>query len=280
MTELNMASSSMETGPSVPFLAWVERTVKERAEGDTFGEWFDDKGDVVESRTFAGLWAEAGRIAHELRFSRGLEKGDRVVLCYGFGLSFFAAFLGCLRAGVVAVPIYPPSPTTLSKSLHKMQMTVDSCKPRLILLSSDVNALRLASRLNVLSEARKLWPLVPYHCLASADVPSTGARGGLLFSAAKMVLGENDPSTSTAVATNTYDEQTLVAEDIAFLQFTSGSTADPKGVMITFGNLMHNVHLVLTGNTKTMEAFCKGRTEDLPQRFVGFSWLPQYHDLG
>ena len=70
-----------------------------------FARWFDAQGAVSETHTFASVWTEAGRIAHELRHSWGLAKGDRAVLCYGFGLDFFAAFMGCLRAGVLAVPV-------------------------------------------------------------------------------------------------------------------------------------------------------------------------------
>lgn len=77
-----------------------------RPEGDrVFARWFDANGDVSETHTFDSLWTEAGRIAHDLRVTWGLSKGDRAVLCYGFGLDFFAAFLGCLRAGVLAVPV-------------------------------------------------------------------------------------------------------------------------------------------------------------------------------
>lgn len=77
------------------------------AEGEeaVFARWFDAQGGVSETHTFASVWTEAGRIAHELRQSWGLAKGDRAVLCFGFGLDFFAAFLGCLRAGVLAVPV-------------------------------------------------------------------------------------------------------------------------------------------------------------------------------
>lgn len=94
--------------PSVELLRWAEATVKGRSGGENdavFARWFDAQGEVSETHTFASVWAEAGRIAHELRVSWGLGKGDRAILCYGFGLDFFAAFLGCLRAGVLAVPV-------------------------------------------------------------------------------------------------------------------------------------------------------------------------------
>lgn len=85
----------------------MEGTVRARSgEGEAalFARWYDAQGNVSETHTFASIWSEAGRIAHELRVSWGLAKGDRAILCYGFGLDFFAAFLGCLRAGVLAVP--------------------------------------------------------------------------------------------------------------------------------------------------------------------------------
>jgi acyl-CoA synthetase (AMP-forming)/AMP-acid ligase II len=67
------------------------------------------------------VWARSGTIAHKLRNKWGCERGDRVILCYSFGLHFFEAFLACLRAGVVAVPVYPPNPATVRKSLAKLQ---------------------------------------------------------------------------------------------------------------------------------------------------------------
>lgn len=76
-----------------------------KSERDVFGRWFDAQANVSATHTFHGIWAESGRIAYTLRATWSLEKGDRVVLCYGFGLDFFAAFLGCLRAGVLAVPV-------------------------------------------------------------------------------------------------------------------------------------------------------------------------------
>lgn len=90
---------------AVELLRWVATTVRDKRAGDVFARWYDAQGQVSATYTFEGLWTEAGRIAHQLRVAWGLSKGDRVVLCFGFGLDFFAAFLGCLRAGVLAVPV-------------------------------------------------------------------------------------------------------------------------------------------------------------------------------
>ncbi|CAM9668895.1 unnamed protein product, partial [Laminaria digitata] len=267
--------------PSVELLQWAHATVRSRAEGEAvFARWFDAQGEVSETHTFESLWQEAGRIAHELRVSWGLAKGDRAVLCYGFGLDFFAAFLGCLRAGVLAVPVYPPSPLTLSKSLAKLQGVVDACSPRVVLLSADVNRLRLASKLNFLSSARRLWPDLPYETLGSSAVSNTvggeGEAGGGGQSSTWFGYGGD----GGGAGVKCFDDDSLEEDDVAFLQFTSGSTSEPKGVMVTFANLMHNVtpepRTLRNAKQQTFES--RGFPEG--ERVRGFSWLPQYHDLG
>ncbi|CAN0176047.1 unnamed protein product, partial [Ectocarpus sp. 13 AM-2016] len=157
-------------------------------------------------------------IAHILRVKWGLSKGDRVVLAFDFGLRFFAVFLGCLRAGIIAVPVYPPNPATLKKSLKKLQLIVDSCAPKMVLVCPLVNKLRLASKLWAAATGKSGWPDLPYHCPDSADVKRTR------------------PS---------FDDPTIKPQDVAFLQFTSGSTSDPKGVMLTYGNLTHNIGVIV-----------------------------------
>lgn len=91
--------------PSVELLKWIAATVKEHSPGDVFGQWYNDRGTISETHTFHDIWNGAGKIAHDLRVTWGLSKGDRVILCYGFGLDFFVTFLGCLRAGILAVPV-------------------------------------------------------------------------------------------------------------------------------------------------------------------------------
>ncbi len=87
---------------SQPFLDWA-RTVADARKDKVCAKWFDDNGDLSTQRTYQQIWDEAGKISHHLRKKWGVEKGDRVVLCYDFGLHFFEVFFGCLRAGVVAV---------------------------------------------------------------------------------------------------------------------------------------------------------------------------------
>ncbi|CAM9641834.1 unnamed protein product, partial [Scytosiphon promiscuus] len=80
-----------------------------------------------------------------------------------------------------------------------------------------------------------------------------------------------------------FDDVSLVEDDVAFLQFTSGSTSEPKGVMVTFGNLAHNARFISTMSEKSFEfrgGFPSSEGGAQQRRVRGFSWLPQYHDLG
>ncbi|CAM9909897.1 unnamed protein product, partial [Scytosiphon promiscuus] len=220
------------------------------------------KGEVESVRTFRGTWATSGEIAYILRIKLGLSKGDRVVLAFNFGLRFFVVFLGCLRAGVIAVPVYPPNPATMNKSLQKLRLIVENCTPKMILTDSAVNKLRLASKLRAIATGTSGWPDIPYH---SPDVPeeaTSSSFGGWLGG-----VGNGNGNG------NGFEDPSIQPDDVAFLQFTSGSTSDPKGVMVTFGSLEHNISCLI----RSTEAEVPLR--DGAER-AWFSWLPTYHDMG
>ena len=113
------------------FVELVQRTVDQNA-NRTFATWYNDQGKAIDDYSFADLWEEAGIVAHHLRVKWNLSKGDRVVLCYSFGLQFFVSFIGCIRAGVSAVLVYPLS-MPLMTSLSKMLKVVDNCSAKLVL---------------------------------------------------------------------------------------------------------------------------------------------------
>jgi amino acid adenylation domain-containing protein len=183
--------------------------------------------------TYADLDRAASAIAAVLRES--VPAGERVLLLYPPGLDFIAAFFGCLVAGVVAVPAYPPRPNDRSQS--RLRAIVRDAAPRA--------ALTTASILSGVEGPRGLLSMAP-ELAALRWIPTDGLDSS--FAPAKP-FPEPD------------------SEAVAFLQYTSGSTAEPKGVMVTHANLLHNERMI-------SEAF--GMDEDS----VVVGWLPLYHDMG
>jgi amino acid adenylation domain-containing protein len=175
--------------------------------------------------SYGDLDRRAAAIASALRET--VPPGERALLLYPQGLDFIVAFFGCLYAGVVAVPAYPPRPNDRSRS--RLRAIARDAEPLVALTTSDVLAGSLA-RVPELAALR--W--IPTDVL---DAPS-----GALFP-------EPDP------------------ESVAFLQYTSGSTADPKGVMVTHANLLHNERMI-------------GEAFGMDEGSVVVGWLPLYHDMG
>jgi acyl-CoA synthetase (AMP-forming)/AMP-acid ligase II len=187
-------------------------------------------GDVEEGHvTYGELDLRARAVAARLQALGA--RGERALLLYPPGLEYVAALFGCFYAGVTAVPAYPPR---RNKTDPRLRSIVADCAPTLALTSREL-----------LGEAEGLCAHTPelagLRWMATEDVPSDEAEGW------------RDPGVS--------------GETLAFLQYTSGSTAAPKGVMVSHGNLLHNFAVI--------EGFC-GYTP--ATRSV--IWLPPYHDMG
>lgn len=157
--------------------------------------------------------------------------GERILLLYPPGLDYIVSFLGCLYAGAIAVPAYPPRPNHPSQRIENI---ITDCKPAVILTSTQI-----------LDKVRE--------CLAgSPDVE-----------AIKWLSTDNLDEDLA----NEWREAAIRPDDLAFLQYTSGSTAAPKGVMVTHQNLMSNEEGIKQACHHTEES-----------TFAG--WLPLYHDMG
>ncbi|HEY1936790.1 MAG TPA: amino acid adenylation domain-containing protein [Candidatus Angelobacter sp.] len=170
---------------------------------------------------------KARRIAAYLQ-SVGLQ-GQRVLLLYPAGLEFVCAFMGCLYAGAVAVPAHPPGH---ARSAKRVQNLMADCSPALVLTT-------IASK----AREREACEAV----MGSLRVVQTESLNPALESC--------------------WHPGELTRDGLAFLQYTSGSTTAPKGVMITHDNLMHTESLI-------QNAFCQ-----TPESVV-VSWLPFHHDMG
>lgn len=218
----------------------------------TLYSWLNEEGVVISQRTYMELDANAGCIARELLTSQKpvIKPGDRVLLVHVPGLDFVDAFFGCLRAKVLPVPVLPPDPLQRGgQALLKIANIAASSKAVAILSTVGYRlALRAGSVKNLIkltgNNENAKWPSLPWLNTDSWVKNSSNVK-----------LESN------------IDQSESRPEDLCFLQFTSGSTGEAKGVMITHGGLIHNVKLMRERYRSTSNT-------------VLVSWLPQYHDMG
>jgi acyl-CoA synthetase (AMP-forming)/AMP-acid ligase II len=165
---------------------------------------------------------------------QSLRRGDRVYLMYPPSLEFIAAFLGCLYAGMIAVPAYPPHPTRPEREL-----------PRLRAMAREAGFSAILGTNDVLLKLSALFRDDP----DLARVPRFATDHDGLADA------------------NAWQQPAVQPDTVAFLQYTSGSTAVPRGVMVSHGNLLHNL------------AYLHDRAR-VDGRPTCVSWLPPFHDMG
>ncbi|MCE8039926.1 AMP-binding protein [Halomonas sp. MCCC 1A11062] len=188
-------------------------------------------GDEPKVLSYGELNREAQAIATALA-ARGIRHGDRIALMLPTSPDYFVAFLGILRAGAVPVPIYPPArPSQLEEHLRRHGRILSNAGAELLITVDE--ARKVAHLLH--AEAPQLRHVVT---LAELDAPSAS-------------VAPRAPSASS----------------LALLQYTSGSTGDPKGVRLT--------HAQLLANIRAMGERLEAAPDDV---FV--SWLPLYHDMG
>ncbi|WP_375743509.1 fatty acyl-AMP ligase [Corallococcus interemptor] len=192
--------------------------------------FLEDGAEVTLTRD--ALASSAHRIAAALQ-SLAAE-GERAVLLYPPGADYLRGFFGCVCSGLVAVPAYPPDPSRLERTL-----------PRLRALIADSGATVVLTTSVILSMAEFLF----------TDAPELRALKWVATDA----LEEGDAGA--------WKRPDVTADTLAFLQYTSGSTGAPRGVMLSHGNLLHNLGAI-------RRAF---QTHD---DSVGVIWLPPYHDMG
>src|ERR1700733_1382240 len=198
--------------------------------------YLDVNGDPLESYTYASFLHRAQAIAGHLRKERRFAAGDRLLLAYPPGLEMICAFFGCVRAGLIPVPVYPPSSRGFQSALYKMVHIAKDCQAAGILTSKD------------------------YH----ASLKTNLARSGVAASGVDVDYISGLPWLVTEKFTDVISNEPFPeASEILFLQYTSGSTNEPKGVIVTHENILDTYALVI----------------DHPSPIV-VSWLPQYHDMG
>jgi len=200
----------------------------ERQGDDVVFRFVSGDGTEEGSLTFHELQARAHGIAAGIRAHA--DAGDRVVLLVPPGLDYVASFFGCLYAGTVAVPAYPPNPRRADPRVHRI---IADSRARVALVHSS-----LATRL-------ESW-------LALGDAPPQVRW---------LDVGDLRRAVRTAAP------RPATATPLAMLQYTSGSTGEPRGVMLTHANLLHN--------SSVIHRVSEHRPGD-----SGVFWLPPFHDMG
>jgi acyl-CoA synthetase (AMP-forming)/AMP-acid ligase II len=187
-----------------------------------------DGENVTDQLTFAGLDEESRRVADLL--ARRLTPGARALLVCEPGLGFVTAFFGCLYAGVVAVPVVPPTGPRSTSGQARIRAILADCGAEAILTSGLVR-----------------------------DADGEAALFGDTPRIALDATRQGDA--------NAWRDPGVRAGTVAFLQYTSGSTAAPRGVVLTHANLLANERAIAW-------------SLDVPAGATWLSWLPMYHDMG
>ena len=202
----------------------------ERNGARTHIQFFDDSDDGP-VLNYRALWDGAARVASGLQ-QRGLEVGARVALMLPSGTDYFFAFYGVLLAGGVPVPIYPPvRRAQLEDHLRRQGRILANCQAAVLITSAD--ALRVAR----------------------------------LLTAAVASLGVVTTVEELSADGSHFERAAPPPAAIALLQYTSGSTGEPKGVVLSHANLLANIRADGQGLAVTPDD-------------VFVSWLPLYHDMG
>jgi 1-acyl-sn-glycerol-3-phosphate acyltransferase len=187
--------------------------------------------DNPDEMSYQDLWIGAARVAAGL-WERSVRPGDRVALMLPTGKRYFFCFFGVLVAGAVPVPIYPPTRASqLEEHLRRHARILQNAGVRILITFEEAH--RVARLLK--TQAPSLQHIVNWTEFDSA------------------------PATPPVV-----DRR---SDDIAFLQYTSGSTGDPKGVVLSHADLLANIRAM-------------GDAIEVTPEDIFISWLPLYHDMG
>ncbi|HEX8988166.1 MAG TPA: AMP-binding protein [Rhodocyclaceae bacterium] len=214
-------------------LDWHVREHGDRVQIVLMGEASEERID------YARLCADSLRVAHGLK-AAGLAARETVAIMLPTSADYFFSYLGILLAGGIPVPIYPPArPSQIEEHVRRHAGILANAEAGLLITVPE--AMTAARLLKV--SAPSLHRVVTVETLL-AQSDRAGCGG--------------DPALAPKPA---------LPSDVAFIQYTSGSTGNPKGVVLTHANLLANIRAI-------------GEAVRIDASDVFVSWLPLYHDMG
>lgn len=183
--------------------------------------------------TYGKLETRARAIAGQLQ-EMGVKEGERALLLYSQPLEFICAFFGCLYAGVIPIPAPPPDAIRIKRTLPRLQGFIKDAEASLALTTSQIFSQFSEESKKKLEFNKIVW-------LYSEEIPDKLA--------------------------DQWQELTINPDAIAYLQYTSGSTSTPKGVMVTHKNIIHH-------------SACINQAWNYTSDSIAATWMPYFHDYG
>ncbi|BBM82279.1 type I polyketide synthase [Candidatus Uabimicrobium amorphum] len=189
---------------------------------------FLEDGEQQETRlTYHELCLRVQSIAKSL----SNYKNETALLLFPSGIDYICGFLGCLYAEVIAVPAYPPQPHRMKRTLPRLKSIIENSRSKIILTNSQH-----------IQTINRVFNDTNIHI-------------------------SNPIAIDTIIIEKDLQNSPQIQADVAFLQYTSGSTGNPRGVMVTHNNIIHNASIEKDIFPKT-------------EQDIGVSWLPMFHDMG